>query len=195
MSSYYMNPRCSNLYLDLDTSSFLDPEDRAMCRAQVGYASSELHERMAQADTILVTASWRDWNVEFLELSFANIARHTSATLILIGRKHFGPISISRLLQIPEPERASLRLDASDGHIRTNERMRELALPFIDLHAVICGEGRTCPVFTQDLRLISHDGSHLTRDGAILVGQLLMQNSRFFRSLFGLDMQPATSFP
>ncbi len=187
LSSYYVNPRCSNLYLEQDITEHINAGDREMCAQEVGYASPELHQRMAEADTILVAASWRGWNHDFLEESFRNIARHTSARLVLVGRKRFGPVSISRLLQLSEDERRSLRLAVSDGHLQTNERMRQLDLPFLDLHRIICGEATDCPTFTDDLRLISHDGGHLTQDGALYVGQALINQSALFRDIFGLE--------
>lgn len=187
LSSHYINPRCGNLYVEGDLSDYLNPEHRAVCREESGYRSAELHQRMAEADTIFIVASWRGWNVDFIEESFGNIARHTAAQLVLVGRKSFGIVSIPRFLRVPADERAGLRLTATDTHLQTNERMRRHDLPFIDLHEVICGEGPDCPVFTADEGLISYDGSHLTREGAIHVGQALLRDSALWRRIFGLE--------
>lgn len=187
LASYYMHPRCSNLYIERDISDHINPEDRRMCSRQDGYAAPALHARMSEADTILVVASWRSWNPGYIEESFRNIARHTSARLVLVGRKDFGPVSIARLLQLSPEERRGLRLGVSGDHMDTNDRMRALDLTFIDLHRIICGDRADCPTFTEDLRLISHDGGHLTRDGAVYVGRALLEKSDIFREIFGLD--------
>ena len=76
-----------------------------------------------------------------------------------------------------------------ESHMDINDRMRALDLTFIDLHQIIC-EGRVdCPIFTEDLRLISHDGGHLTRDGAVYVGQALLEKSDIFHEIFVLPAQ------
>jgi hypothetical protein len=43
---------------------------------------------------------------------------------------------------------------------------------FIDVLGLLCGEGAsTCPIFTEDGKLISPDGGHLTKHGARYVGR------------------------
>lgn len=186
ISTYHINPQCSNLYVDGDLSGFINPEYRQTCSRQVGYNSPDLHVRMSEADTIIIVASWREWNVQFIIESFSNISRHTTAQLVLVGPKNFGPVSVEQILLLSPEERAELRLNVPWSHISTNSQMRELGLLFIDLHDIICGDLGTCPTFTENLRLISYDGGHLTREGAMYIGDILLGRSSIFREIFGL---------
>ena len=47
---------------------------------------------------------------------------------------------------------------------------------FVDLMQMACGDERDCPLFTSDLNLISYDGSHLTKEGAVYLGQKLREH-------------------
>ena len=50
---------------------------------------------------------------------------------------------------------------------------------FVDLHELVCGTSSvSCPVFTNDVKLISFDGGHLTKDGAQYIGRILFQSSQ-----------------
>lgn len=55
--------------------------------------------------------------------------------------------------------------------IRVNQTLREVLPPeiFVDLIGTICTD--SCPLLTPDGNMISYDGTHLTRAGAVYVGQ------------------------
>lgn len=41
---------------------------------------------------------------------------------------------------------------------------------FVNLNELFCGSVKECEVFTPDLKLISYDGGHLTKEGAVYLG-------------------------
>ena len=48
---------------------------------------------------------------------------------------------------------------------------------FVNTQKMICtGYNQTCPLFTRNGKLISHDGTHLTKYGAIYVGNIIFKN-------------------
>ncbi|CAF1185868.1 unnamed protein product [Adineta steineri] len=48
---------------------------------------------------------------------------------------------------------------------------------FVNIIEMICnGFNKTCPLFTRDGKLISHDGAHLTKYGARYVGDIISKN-------------------
>ena len=63
------------------------------------------------------------------------------------------------------------------------EALRELVPParLVDMQAIACGDGWECPLFTPEGHLISHDGSHLTREGARWLGALVFADPRLAR--------------
>ncbi|MGI4851676.1 MAG: SGNH hydrolase domain-containing protein [Janthinobacterium lividum] len=50
---------------------------------------------------------------------------------------------------------------------------------YLDLHKIVCGNDKKCPVSTPEGYLISYDGRHLTQKGAIYIGNLLLKNKKF----------------
>ena len=78
--------------------------------------------------------------------------------------------------------------------MRTATEMLRRGVPaaeFVDLHAIACGPGWACPMFTPEGHLVSHDGSHLTRQGARWLGSLLFSDPR----LAGFLPQVQASLP
>lgn len=60
--------------------------------------------------------------------------------------------------------------------------MKEALAPevLIDTQAAVCG-GDACPMFTPEGALISHDGAHLTREGARYLGARLFADPHLAR--------------
>jgi hypothetical protein len=61
-----------------------------------------------------------------------------------------------------------------------------MAPNYIDLSSILCGSEERCRIFTDDGRLISYDGAHLTAEGASLAGRVLIEQSPLFRSMFAM---------
>ena len=55
---------------------------------------------------------------------------------------------------------------------------------YLDLHELFCGNDDSCPIAIPEGYLISYDGVHLTREGAIHLSKLL-RNDEEFMSLWG----------
>jgi hypothetical protein len=55
--------------------------------------------------------------------------------------------------------------------------LRDEKIPFVDFQGLICDDENkaSCPLFTPNGDLISYDGSHLTKRGALWVGSLLQE--------------------
>ena len=49
---------------------------------------------------------------------------------------------------------------------------------FINVHKIVCGDSSSCPVFTDNLKMISLDGGHLSKDGARYIGNILLKKSQ-----------------
>jgi len=102
--------------------------------------------------------------------------------VVLVG---FGTFTVNDLLRVPAKARARLQNPISAQHLEVNARMRS-ELPrdiFVDVSQLLCGNGTTCPLFTDDGKLITYDGGHLTREGARYYGQRLAQSAQIRRLL------------
>ena len=83
-----------------------------------------------------------------------------------------------------ERELRLLRNDVGTQSMEVNsilKRKTQGKIAFVDPHKLICGNSTSCPLFTNNLKLISYDGRHLTKAGARYVGRIIFQNSELGR--------------
>jgi hypothetical protein len=165
----------------------VDPKDRAFCKKLNWYVNDKLHLLMKQADFIWLASSWKDWQAELLPESKGNLEREFGRKVVVFGRKNLGRINLRHVLLMSEQERIDYKTRMPGAHIKTNELMkRTIPEDFVDVSALFCGQDNMCHPFTQEGRLISFDGGHLTADGARFYGQQLTNHPRI-RKILGLD--------
>ena len=115
-----------------------------------------------------------------------HISSISDASILLVGSKSFGTVSTRRLLRMPASQRPAFRSDPNEDLIITNDLLKQIeGVTFLDIVGVLCDPDGGCPQVTQAGGLISEDGAHLTRSGAVAVGDALDQDYDL-RGLFGL---------
>jgi hypothetical protein len=103
-----------------------------------------------------------------------------------VGPKNFGTVSMRRLLGIPASQRPAFRSDPDEDLIVTNDLLKQIeGVTFLDIVSEFCDPNGGCPQVTQTGQMISIDGTHLTRSGAVAVGEALDRDYGL-RTLFGL---------
>jgi peptidoglycan/LPS O-acetylase OafA/YrhL len=177
LSTYNISGRCGNLFLDQDLSDHIESNYRDYCESIPRYDDPKLRSNMLDADIIWLASSWRQWQAELLPESLDNIRAQTESRILVLGRKNFGNYSMQELIEIPPDDRLSIRKPVSESHWETNEIMKNNLDQevFIDLQQLVCGGLKTCPLFDEDLNLISYDGNHLTPAGARLFSKHIIQ--------------------
>ncbi|KRC81726.1 hypothetical protein ASE13_04950 [Sphingomonas sp. Root241] len=186
ISTFHITAACGNL--DVDDRLVmpkLSPANRIRCNLEPRYKHPELAKRLAEADHIVLVSSWEEWQVPLISASLQSVARKSKADVTVIGRKDFGDIDLNAYLRVAGPKRRDLRNAVTPEHLRTNALMQRLPADwFVDFQTIVCGDPRTCPLFTEDGSLISFDGHHLTREGAIYSGRRLFGASERLRAVF-----------
>lgn len=175
----YIPARCQIYRGNEDVLHFVLPRDKELCSKDYYFGLAGLAEK---ADLILLTASWRTWSAERLPDTIKNFEFPESARVVVVGRKSFGAIHRREYIGMGVSEKAQVHNGVGEEHLLVNEIMKEKLRPsqFIDLHALICGEGaKECPIFSNEGKLLSYDGSHLTKEGAKFVGRLLRDRGVF----------------
>ncbi|RLK03558.1 acyltransferase family protein [Ruegeria conchae] len=178
LSTFYISGRCGNLFLKRDFTDLIAPKDRELCAKRPGYEDETLQARIEHADEIWLVSSWKDWQVENLPESLENLGDVTLARIRVMGRKNFGSgMSLKRYMTEFETGNENIMVEMSQGHLATNQSMNETLSPaqFVDISNLMCGNGKTCRNTNEDGLLISYDGGHLTRAGAIMLGHRLTE--------------------
>ncbi|KAG1650464.1 putative O-acetyltransferase [Nymphon striatum] len=159
-------------------SGYLERKDKVLC-AKSDHLS-QAKEQIAKADIVILVARWRDWSAKALPQTIKNLKLSPEKKLFVVGRKSFGKIRVRKYLRMSEEKLGALRNPVESQHNTINNLMKDTLSSeiFINLHNLVCGSSSDCPVFTNDKKLISFDGGHLTKDGARYIGDILFKNSK-----------------
>jgi hypothetical protein len=172
------------MYLgDEDVSRYIEKGDERLCSDDF---ATPLKQLASQAQVVILAFRWKDWSVDRLPGTIARLALPEGATLIIFGHKHFGTIQPYAYVGTTVQERAALKNAIDKNLIAINDRMKQQlhGYNFVDVLGVVCGErATTCPIFTDQGKLISPDGGHLTQQGAGYVGRKVFALPVFSRIL------------
>lgn len=174
--TFYVPARCQIYLGDKPMADFIDEKDKELC-AKDSYDLKKELPIVAKADVVILVASWRMWSAKKLPETIKRLGLRKDQKLVVVGRKSFGSINLKKLAEVPLTERAAMRNAVKGDQEETNAYMRRTVAKksFVDLQKAACGAQDSCIVFTPNGGLISHDGSHMTKDGATYIGSLLFE--------------------
>lgn len=160
-----------------NASKYIAAKDKAFCAKADSLAKAK--DQIAEADLIILAANWKEWSAKELANTIKKMQLSPKQKLLVLGRKSFGKISIRNYLRLSDQELRNLRNKADNAQGNINRIMKSTLdkSVFIDTQRLVCGSTNTCRVFTSDLKLISFDGGHLTKDGARYMGNILFKDS------------------
>ena len=176
ITTRYIPTRCQISYLGKKGKQYIATKDKALCATSDSLLKAK--GVIAKADLIILVSKWRKWAAKELPQTIKNLAITQQQKLVVLGGKSFGRITIRKYLQLPENKLRSLRNEIDGNQNEINEIMKKSLSGnvFVNTHQLMCGTSLTCPVFTKDLKLISFDGGHLTKEGARYMGKILFQS-------------------
>lgn len=172
----YIPTRCQ-LFLTDKGQSFIQAKDTALCAKADNLQLAR--QQIAEADLIILIAHWRQWAAQLLPETLANLRLRPDQQLVVVSGKELGKVSVRNYLRMSPEELMALRNPINAEQVRINQLLQQVVgtQAFVDQQRLLCTDGRTCPLFTNDLKLISYDGGHLTPEGAKHVGKLLFEKS------------------
>jgi peptidoglycan/LPS O-acetylase OafA/YrhL len=190
---YKISWDCLNVPEASDYKEFLRPKDVDKCDGIVRVGHPDLAGRLQDADFVLLVSSWMDYTTSRLDQLLAAVASETDAAVLIVGRKQFGRMNAEELVSYTEQEFLGKR-QKSHSHLKWLKAVPEsVKRNYLDLHRLFCGASDSCPVATPEGSLISYDGGHLTRDGAVHLSRLLSGDEDFTRrwdTAFGYRLCP-----
>ncbi len=189
VSTHQVVARCGNLYLKTNFMHHIKDSDLPACIKAGWYGGKQIQENLKQADVMFLVSSWIPWTAKLLPESIDNLKKDFDAKILLIGTKFFGEVKPRQYLGWSDEKKRSLR-NSIEGHATDANRSMSKDIDheiFIDASRLFCGSDHDCPVFTPDLKLISYDGYHLTKEGAVYLGKKLMGHP-LIREALNLDV-------
>ena len=171
-------PAICGLYLGPENiSSLIEKKHVSICKKADTLAIAM--PQIKQADVVIIAANWKLWSAQRLSATVQNLQIKAPQKLFVVGRKSFGKINLRSYLRLSDKELIKLRNPVYGVQRKINQTMKK-TLPkgmLVNIQALICKSENDCPLFTPQVKLISFDGGHLTKQGARYVGRVLLQNT------------------
>lgn len=176
LSTRYIPFRCQTFLSDKG-EQHIEPKDTALCAESDKLAQAR--KQIAEADLIILSSRWKEWAADLLPETIRNLALRPDQQLVVIGKKAFGKINVRQYLRMPVDQLRELTNPLDLADVALNRKMQSMLGKdvFVDQQQLICGNTQSCRLFTDDLKLISYDGGHLTPAGARFVGKKIFQGS------------------
>jgi len=175
-SSFFISARCKNLNVSQEElQSIIDNKDKAKCAILTDhYTSKTLKDLIKKADKIILSSSWVPEDTKFIAKSIKNIGEQTEAEIYIVSTKSFNPAfyrkGIKSFIDLTKDELMDLSFHLQDEKLLVNSQINNFN--YIDLTEVYCNEQK-CNVSDNEGNLLSYDGSHLTKEGAIFFANRL----------------------
>ncbi len=137
-------------------------------------------QQVSEADVVVFSPLWKAAVANKLSTIFRYLGIKKQQRLIVIGYKFFGKMTLDKYVNLSNYERRLVRNEVGKKSLKINAILSKRLgnnVTFINPHQLVCGDSTSCPVFTNDLKLISYDGRHLTKAGARYIGKILFQNT------------------
>ena len=173
---HYIYARCQIYMADEDRLQFIGAADRQACTNanHIKYALPLIRE----ANIILLSSNWRSWAIERLPITLQRLNLTKEQQVYIFGPKHMGKINPMLYVNKPKSFRLKQHQYPKVEVLRINELLEKTIDKsiFVNMQKLICkGLNGTCPIFTPEGKLMSYDGAHLTKFGALHVGKILFQ--------------------
>ena len=182
ISTRHISHLCGNLFISqADLMELSNEPFMPMCNREGLFEDAKLRELMQSADEIWFASMWHKWQANNIDKSFVNIERETKKPIKIFGTKDFGGVNLKVLMALSNAQKIELRQNINLEYQQINQLMKS-KLPtnvYIDSQAVICGSANTCRLFDNEANLLSFDGWHLTRAGAVYFGSKLSGDEQF----------------
>lgn len=163
-------------------SKYIAAKDRSLCATPERADSLERAKaQMQEADVVIFASRWKPEIAAALPQTLHALGLQPRQRVVVVGSKFFGKISVRQYLRMPANDLKKLENEVDPSEAKAVNAVLAKGLGkevlFVDPHNLVCGDDTSCPLFTDDVNLISYDGRHLTKEGARYMGKVLFQRS------------------
>ncbi len=157
------------------TASISYSEEYPDCLHGAADIAPLLSQRLQRADYVIFGSP--DFHLDCWASDLGIWRRLSHGKIIVIGSKYFS-WNLNAVFQLPEAQRQRYRAPISRELFEQNRRdAATIGVDrFVDLLALLSRPDGRVPIFTDDGKLISQDGRHLTPPGARYLGRMLFNH-------------------
>jgi len=176
VSTHVINNKCGIYLGNADIANYHGKHIESICNKRRFNKESYLFIR--SADIIVLCAYWREWTAKHLLETIENLKLRKDQKLLVIGSKNFGTIRPKEYVGLSSREKQQIRYKIPKRDRETNKTLRKSIKvdDFLDIQRLVCNNDEICHIFTPSNKLISYDGGHITKEGAIYIGNILSKH-------------------
>ncbi len=181
VSTHHIERQCGLVFSDQDLSTYIPADEKVYCERRGRFDNAHVRELIAEADMVVLAARWSDWVVSYLNETVSQISNIGGKRVIVVGSKNLGQVNVRAFLGTSLQDKVLHRSEIDDSEKGVIQKMRKnfTHLEYIDIQEIICGSYSNCPIFTPDGDLVSLDGKHLTKQGALYYGSRVFSETPF----------------
>ena len=147
--------------------------------------TKELIGHVSTADVIIIANNWggdsRATGVGELKSCVDSVRASSKATIIIIGTKNFG-YNNNFTVHLSRDERVQTRVKPLNTFLSFNDKAKvDLGSDYVDLMGMLMDPKGDVRIFNDEGKFISYDTSHLTKDGAKYIAEVLEKNTNIFK--------------
>ena len=162
---------------DEDRKKFIEKQYHQICTNahDIKYALPLIR----QANVIMLGNRWQEWSAERLPMTIKLLNLTKQQQLFVFGPKDFGEVNIKLYINKSSEYRIKQYQYPNNYFVKINnlfEKTIDKSI-YVNIMKMICtGFNQTCPLFTPNGKLISYDGIHVTKYGALYIGNIIFRN-------------------
>ncbi|CAM4829812.1 unnamed protein product [Rotaria magnacalcarata] len=173
-------------HLSVRCQIYIGPEDRLrLIEARHRQLCTNAHDikyalpLVRQANIIILASFWKEWSARRLPSTLKLLNLTKQQQLFVIGAKNFGKVNPALYVNKSMEYRLKQYQNSPAEALKINQLLEKTIDKsiFVNTQKMVCtGRNATCSLFTRDGKLISYDGVHLTKFGALHIGNIIFKN-------------------
>jgi hypothetical protein len=178
--THFINTGCQNVPNDVNYEPYILEQNKLACKDIERIGSESLNKKIKNSNGVIIVSKWTKFTSEHIKDIIKIINDLGISKVIIVGRKEFSLDNTDNnymlVLNGVKFHKSSYE------YVSVIKTMKSDTIDnYIDLHQIICitTPDYYCPVITGNNNLISFDGTHLEKEGAIFISEKLKSNNQF----------------
>lgn len=177
----YLPSTCRNVPQRLASQAAISPKRKQRCLrvARVGHPA--IRDVIVNSDLVLVASNWGIHTTKMVLELQKELYAEGASNVLFIGAKRLPNVTVEEVLANNNDSIVSLRKRIDSSYYQGILKMRQKGLDnYFDIQTLMCGDDSDlCRIATKEGFPISYDTYHLSKWGAIELGELLIEDPVF----------------
>jgi len=174
ISCSFIDLQCGNVFVPSNESYKRKTSKYNICNSALIY--NNVLKNINEDDVLILASNWSPWVLDYLIESIVNIRKSFNGKILIVGNKHIGKQSPYFIESLPIDKKSNLRSRPPEYVNIINSRMDYITqnqpnLYFFNIQNLLLDQNKAGIVTDVNGNIITYDGGHLTKSGAIFISK------------------------